>query len=116
MATTLQPTNLAVLTTIGQRLAQRRVALGFTQSALSQKAGVSKRTIENVEAGASTHLLNFIRILRELGMLEALIEAFPEPDVSPVLLQRLRGKIRQRASKKQRLELEKPTWNWSDEK
>ncbi len=116
MKTTIEPSNSTILHTLGQRLAERRIALGLTQSALSQKAGVSKRTIENVESGASTHLLNFVRILRELGMLDQLMAALPEPEISPVLLHRLQGRVRQRASKKQRLAIEKPSWNWSDEK
>ena len=111
-----ESSNLAILHTLGTRLAQRRIALGLTQSVLSQRAGVSKRTIENVEAGASTHLLNFVRILRELGVLDQLMAALPEPEVSPVLLHRLQGKVRRRASKKQRLAIEEPAWNWSDEK
>ena len=116
MEATIKLNNSAILQTLGQRLAQRRITMGLTQNALSQKTGVSKRTIENVEAGASTHLLNFIRILRELGMLDAMMAALPEPSVSPVLLHRLQGKVRKRASKKQRLGIEEPTWNWSDEK
>ena len=49
-------TTEAALAELGLRLAQRRIQLGQTQDELATEAGVSKRTVERLEAGESTQL------------------------------------------------------------
>jgi transcriptional regulator with XRE-family HTH domain len=105
-------TDKAVLTELGQRLMRERLAHGLTQAELAFEAGLAKRSIERLEAGESTQLLSVIRVLRVLGRLGSLDQLLPETGPSPLDLLALRGKERQRASKKQRA-VPKP-WTWGD--
>lgn len=105
----------AVLLEIGQRLSQRRVELDLTQAVLAKEAGVSKRTVERVEAGESTQTTTLIRILRVLQLLANLDAFLPETGPRPMDLLKLRGKPRQRASSKKRRGQTGSDWSWSDE-
>jgi transcriptional regulator with XRE-family HTH domain len=102
----------AVLSEIGQRLTNRRIELGHTQADLAEQAGISKRTVERIEAGKPTQITNIIRILRILGWLENLERLMPETGPSPMDLLKHKGKKRQRASG-QPAPSHKP-WTWSD--
>ena len=55
-----------VLKEIGVRLTQQRVLAELTQAGLAEKAGVSKRTVERIEAGNSIQLSTMIQVLRVL--------------------------------------------------
>ena len=91
-------TDSAILTELGRRLARCRLNAGVTQSALAFEAGISKRTLERIEAGKSVQIANFLRLLRALGLVENL-EALAPPDApGPMDLLRMKGKRRQRAS------------------
>lgn len=101
----------AILTVLGRRLARQRIAQNDTQEALATEAGISKRTLERLEAGQPSQLLTLIRVLRALNMLNLLETAIPEPEIRPVDLLKL-GKGRQRASTKQQ---QNKDWVWGDE-
>jgi transcriptional regulator with XRE-family HTH domain len=113
----------AILGEIGHRLARRRLASNLTQAALAERAGVSKRTVERVEAGDSAQLSSWIRILRVLDLVEGLELLVPDPGPSPMDLLKLRGKERRRARGKP--VLYRPTdtpsprlsedWKWGDD-
>ena len=105
----------AILRQLGQRLARCRLNLGLTQAVLAEQAGVSKRTVERVESGGSTQMSTMIRIMRVLGLLEALDGAIPEVAPRPLDLLRMKGKQRQRASSKTRPAETEDTWSWDDE-
>ncbi|NTW84358.1 MAG: helix-turn-helix transcriptional regulator [Chlorobiaceae bacterium] len=104
----------AVLVELGERLAQRRLELQLTQEMLAEQAGVSKRTVERLEAGASTQLSTMVRILRVMELLDRLESLLPEAGLRPMDLLRLKGKARQRAGGKRKPPDETP-WTWSDE-
>lgn len=87
----------AILEEIGHRLARRRLAANWTQGALADRAGVSKRTVERVEAGESAQLSSWIRILRVLELVEGLDLLVPEAGPGPMELLKRRGKERRRA-------------------
>ncbi len=105
----------AILKEIGERLSRRRVELQFTQAELAKEAGVSKRTVERVEAGGSTQTATLIRLLRTLQWLEAFDAAIPAAVPRPMDLLKLKGKARQRASSKKRQEPGGEEWSWGDE-
>jgi len=87
----------AVLDTLGERLARRRLDLQLTQAAAAEKAGVSKRTVERMEAGASVQLSSLIRVLRVLDLMDGLEQLAPPTGPRPMDLLQLKGKARQRA-------------------
>ncbi len=101
------------LAILGRRLATYRVRRELTQAGLAREAGVSKRTVERIEAGQSSQLANFVRICRVLGLLEQLI---PEPSRSPIQELEAKGKERQRGSSgRARSAKEDQPWSWGDD-
>jgi len=107
-------TDEAILTELGGRLAQRRLEFQFTQEMLAEQAGVSKRTVERIEAGATAQMSTMIRILRALELLDRLETLVPEAVPRPMDLVKLKGKARKRASGKRQSTKEGP-WQWGDE-
>jgi transcriptional regulator with XRE-family HTH domain len=104
----------AILEEIGKRLLQARIDNNLTQAELAEQAGVSKRTVERIEAGMSSQLSNLIRILRVLDLLPALDSALPQAGPRPMDLLKLGGKQRQRVVKRGAAE-QAETWEWGDE-
>ena len=105
----------AVLQELGRRLAQRRIALGLTQSKLAFEAGVSKRTVERIEAGAAAQTLNLIRILRVLDLLPGLGQLIPETGPRPMDLLKLKGKARKRAAPRRAANPSGDDWSWGED-
>lgn len=102
---------------IGDRLRGLRLNRDLSQVELADAAGVSRRTVVNLEAGKGANLRNFIAILRALGMIDQLDLLLPEPGPSPMQLLALHGNTRQRASgtRKKPAELREPdTWTWGE--
>lgn len=105
----------AALEMLGKRLGRRRLDLNLTQARLAEQAGVSKKTIERIETGASVQSLNLIRILRALDLLQGINLMVPEPLPSPMELLKLKGKSRRRASSKPAENQPKKNWSWGDD-
>lgn len=108
-----QRTDESVLAELGARLSSERLSRNLTQAELAHDAGVSKRTVERIEAGQSAQLTSFIRILRALHLLSGLEQLLPPPQPGPMDLLRRRGKTPQRASGGSALPDE--PWTWADE-
>lgn len=90
----------AVLIEFGKRIANFRLNSNWTQADLAYKAGVSKSTVEHIEKGQSTQLLNLIKILRACGLLSEFIGIVPEQGPSPMEL--LEASRQKQASKRRR--------------
>jgi len=103
----------AVLTELGARVEAARLALNLTQARLAREAGVSKRTLERIEAGHSAQLTSFIRVLRALDLLDRLEDALPPAEPGPMDLLRGGGEMRERASGSRAADGE--PWRWGDE-
>jgi transcriptional regulator with XRE-family HTH domain len=108
-------TDQTVLKEIGERIATIRLNRNLTQADLAEQAGVSKRTVERLEAGESVQITNLIRLFRSLGLLPRLEILFPEPVPSPVAQLKLQGKKRRRASTKGSPRSTRKAWQWGDE-
>jgi transcriptional regulator with XRE-family HTH domain len=89
-------TDIAVLHEIGDRLERRRLDAGVTQAQLAEEAGISKRTVERIEAGDSTDFVMLLRVLRVLKLLETLDQLVPDLPQSPLVLLKGRGRERKR--------------------
>jgi len=105
----------AVLQEIGERIARTRLELNLTQDDAARSAGVSKRTVERLEAGHSVQLGHFLRICRALGLLERLDTFLPEPVPSPIELLRFRGRERRRASGVRDTSSPEGPWRWGED-
>ena len=108
-----QRTDEAILAELGARLSSVRLSRDLTQAQLAQDAGVSKRTVERLEAGQSGQLTSFIRILRTLQLLDGLELLLPPPQPGPMDLLRRAGKRPQRATGRSAPSGE--PWSWADE-
>lgn len=107
-------TDEAILTEIGQRIAQHRLDMQYTQADVAERAGVAKRTVERIEAGGSVQFLTLIRILRALDLLTGLDHLIPGAQPRPMDLLKQKGKKRQRASSRRALEKPDKPWIWDD--
>jgi transcriptional regulator with XRE-family HTH domain len=108
-----QRSDEAILAELGERLSTARLSRDLTQAQLALDAGVSKRTVERIEAGRSTQLTSFIRILRTLGLLDGLESLLPPPQPSPMDLLRRAGRRPRRATGK-KADSGEP-WTWGNE-
>ncbi|GAB1484872.1 helix-turn-helix domain-containing protein [Treponema sp.] len=100
---------------LGNRLTQVRIVQSKTQSQVAEQAGIGKRTLERLEAGQSIQLDNFLRVLQELKLLDALDASIPEISPRPMELLKLYGKPRQRASNVHAEEVAEKPWVWGDD-
>lgn len=107
-------TDRTILAEIGGRIMRRRIEMQLTQADLAVQAGVSKRTIERLEDGASVQLSTLIRILRVLERLPGLEQLIPSGEPGPMELLRNQGKVRQRASRR-KVSVHEPAWSWNDD-
>jgi len=108
-------TDDAILAELGARVEQRRLAMQLTQAALAEQAGISKRTLERVEAGASAQMSSMVRILRVLDLLPGFESLLPATEQRPLDLLQRRGKPRQRArARAPQSGVAKP-WRWDDD-
>lgn len=114
MAIKTNMTDNAILAEMGRRLAQWRINLQLTQARLAEEAGVSKRTVERIEAGTSAQMSSMIRVLRVLDLVEGLDSLTPETGPRPMDLLKLKGKTRQRASSTRRSPPPGDDWSWGD--
>ena len=95
------------------RVQRQRINMQLTQAQLAQKAGVSLKTIANLEKGQDVKLSILIKVLRAENLLANINLLVPESLTSPFDYLKL-NKPRQRVrfSKKANTE----DWKWSDEK
>lgn len=108
-------TDPAILAELGERLARVRLDSNLTQADLAREAGLSKRTIERLEAGESTQLGNLLRVLRALGLLDRVDDLVAASVPGPVEQLRLEGQRRERARAKSARAGAAP-WTWDDGK
>ena len=114
----MRSSDAEALQRLGARLARRRLARNQSQAELAEEAGVSRATVQRLEADQSTQLMNFVRVLRALGLPgpEALV---PEPGVRPLEELQRRGRPRRRASRKADADADDATsdapWTWGPE-
>jgi transcriptional regulator with XRE-family HTH domain len=101
-------------------LGRIRLERNLTQRELASEAGVERKAVQRIEAGESVNLTTLIRVLRPLGLFDALDRLVAEPTPSPIELLKLQGRTRQRASGTRRKrvpdEPETRSWHWGDEK
>ncbi len=84
------------LAELGNRVRYHRVAQQLKQQELAARAAVSPDVVSALENGRSVTVESLARVLRGLGWPDALAGMLPEPVPSPIDLQKLAGKERQR--------------------
>lgn len=97
-----QLTDDEILAEFGLRLRRYRLQGNISQIDLARQAGISLRTLGNIETGRDVQLGTVIRILRALGRLDGLDAFLPPAGVSPMELLQTGGRERQRAGRPRR--------------
>lgn len=82
----------------GEQLKKLRVHLNLDQVTLASRAGISVRTLRNLESGSGSSLHTLIRVVRALGRSQWFETIAPVSTFNPLMLTRT-AMPRQRASK-----------------
>ena len=120
MELTADLTDSAVLQELGMRLERRRIDARLTQAELATQAGISKRTLERIEAGSSTDFVMIIRVLRTLKLFIGLQNLVPDLPQSPMALLKVKGRERKRVGRPRNLGVADGTptslhpWHWEE--
>ena len=114
MKLTNQSADKTILAELGTRFAKARLDQNLTQAKIGHNAGVSKRTVERLEAGESVQLVSLIRLCRALKLVDRLELMFPESPPSPIAQLKLRGKTPQRARPNASANPAPKKWSWGD--
>ena len=77
-------TDVEIMEEFGRRLKGYRLQQNIAVSDLAERAGLSRTTVANAEAGRTPRLDTIIRILRVLRRLDALDAFLPPPAESPI--------------------------------
>jgi transcriptional regulator with XRE-family HTH domain len=83
---------------VGHHLKTLRVHKNLDQAAVSARAGISVRSLRNLESGSGSSLHTLILVLRVLGRETWLDTIAPVPTINPIMMTRY-AMPRQRASK-----------------
>lgn len=107
----------ALLEELGGRLRDARLEQNLSQQALADRAGIGRVTLQRMEAGDSPSLVNFVRVLRALGLLSGFERLLPAATPSPIDELERRGRRRQRAGSRRAdpSEGDAGRWRWGDE-
>lgn len=65
-----------ILTALGDRLRQQRLAAGITQQALAVRAGVALSAVKKVESGANATLQSLVNVVQALSLTGDLSDTF----------------------------------------
>jgi transcriptional regulator with XRE-family HTH domain len=84
------------LNQLGERIRKQRIQLELKQRELADRAAVSLTSVGKLERGEPVTTATLSRVLVALGFSDALKTLVPPPPVSPLELQELAGKERQR--------------------
>jgi transcriptional regulator with XRE-family HTH domain len=98
---------------VGKQVERVRLSRNITQEMLAKEAGVSSRTIRNLENGEGVFLDTFVRVLIALGLQENLMTMLPDPTIRPMERIGSDGFERKRARPMETADEEAP-WSWGD--
>ncbi|MBO6240210.1 MAG: helix-turn-helix transcriptional regulator [Butyrivibrio sp.] len=111
-------TSKAYLQDISKRMKRLRVESSITQKELASITGLSLRSIQRFENGEDISLENFLKLSIAFELAESILSVIPDMDNRPsILLEKLRGKTKQRAHKMDHKASNstKKAFKWGDE-
>jgi transcriptional regulator with XRE-family HTH domain len=71
---------------LGRRIQQLRLSRNIDQRAAAAKAGITRATLQNLEAGRGSSVQTLLRTLKALDYLEGIEMLAPQPTVNPLAL------------------------------
>ena len=108
--------SLSAIEEIASRLKAFRIDYPLSQQKLADKAGISRRSITNLENGEDVQLSTLIKVLMALGLDSNLDQLAPDPRERPsyYLKEKSATQKRKRVSKTE-LKTSKKVFKWGDE-
>jgi transcriptional regulator with XRE-family HTH domain len=82
---------------LGEQVKKLRLSRNIDQALLAERAGISRRALQNLEAGAGSSTASLLSVVRALGREDWLMLLAPTTTINPLTMVRARGE-RQRAS------------------
>jgi transcriptional regulator with XRE-family HTH domain len=73
---------------LGERLKLLRISRNYSQAELAKKAGISLKTLRNLEHGKGSSVETLVRTLKALDATNVLDQLAPIPTVSPLAILR----------------------------
>jgi transcriptional regulator with XRE-family HTH domain len=80
----------------GKQLQELRISKNLDQITTAEKAGISEKTLRNLETGRGSSVETLVRVLKALDSLDGLRLLAPKSSVSPLALLRHSGAARRR--------------------
>ena len=80
----------------GKQLQELRISKNLDQVTTAEKAGISEKTLRNLEAGRGSSVETLVRVLKALDSLDGLRLLAPRASVSPLAVLRNAGAVRRR--------------------
>ena len=80
----------------GKQLKELRISKNLDQITTAEKAGISEKTLRNLEIGRGSSIETLVRVLKALDSLDGLRLLAPKSSVSPLALLRHSGASRRR--------------------
>lgn len=102
-----------IIAALGRRIEKIRLARNWTWEKLAEEAGVTWRTIANLEKGNKVSLDTFIRVMIALGLQGNIQMLLPDPTIRPMERINTKSTERKRASRKK--EGMSSEWTWNDD-
>jgi transcriptional regulator with XRE-family HTH domain len=79
---------------LGERLKALRISRSLSQDQVAAKAGVSLKTLSNLELGNGSSVETLLRALKALNAINALEALSPTPTISPLAILKSRKPLR----------------------
>ena len=73
---------------LGRRIQRLRLTRNMNQRVAAEKAGITRASLQNLEAGRGSSVQTLLRTLKALNYLEGIELLAPEPTVNPLALLR----------------------------
>lgn len=108
--------NKIVRKEIARRIKSYRIDYPMTREELSEKSGVSLRTIARIESGEATQLDNIISIMRALDCLERIDLLIQDSEIRPSQIIKNEHPRKRATSVKNRAKGTDSNWVWKEDK
>lgn len=82
---------------LGEQIKKLRLSRNIDQATLAERAGISRRALQNLEAGAGSSTASLLSVVRALGREDWLALLAPTATINPLYMVRARRE-RQRAT------------------
>ena len=73
---------------LGERIKLQRINRNYSQVELAKKAGISLKTLRNLEQGKGSSVETLVRTIKALDVSDFLDQLAPQPSVSPLAVLR----------------------------